>query len=120
MRRVIQIMKSLGEENRFRIVMMLSQRPMCVCELASVLDIALSTLSSHLKQLSYAGILIGEKDGRWISYRISDDPLIRRLVDLLRGELLEDPTLRSDLELAAAEDRDSCAIALREQKTGRR
>ncbi|MCD8491058.1 MAG: ArsR family transcriptional regulator [Geovibrio sp.] len=49
MRSEIEVFKALEDENRVRIAMMLRERPMCVCEIDSVLDIALSTVSSHLK-----------------------------------------------------------------------
>lgn len=71
MRSEIDIFKALGDENRIRIAMMLRERPMCVCEIDSVLDVALSTVSSHLKILKNAGVVKDIKDGRWIIYSIN-------------------------------------------------
>ena len=67
----IRQLKALGDPNRFRIAMMLRVRPLCVCELLSVLDIAGGTLSNHLKVLENAALISHKKDGKWIEYFIS-------------------------------------------------
>ena len=63
---ILHIFKALGDENRLRILLMLRQRPLCVCEIHEVLDIALSTLSAHLKHMKNTGLIEDEKDGRWV------------------------------------------------------
>jgi ArsR family transcriptional regulator len=84
MKNIAQVLKALSDENRLRIVMMLKNRPMCVCEINEVLDIALSTISSHLKTLKYAGIIEDKKDGRWIIYKLNtDNEFIEDLLNFL-------------------------------------
>lgn len=73
MEKVIQKFKALGDENRFRILMLLLERPLCVCELLEVLDIKGGTLSAHLKLLKNAGLISQKKEGRWVIYSISTD-----------------------------------------------
>jgi ArsR family transcriptional regulator len=106
-------MKTLGEENRCRIAMMLLNRTMCVCEIATVLDISMSAVSRHLKEMTYAGIVKGEKDGRWISYSITGDPVLRRLLAVIDGQLRNREPLKSDREQARTLEREECAISLR-------
>lgn len=72
MDQTVRQFKALGDPNRFRILMMLRARPLCVCELLSVLDIAGGTLSNHLKVLENAGLISHKKDGKWIEYFISE------------------------------------------------
>jgi len=72
MDQTIRQLKALGDPNRFRIAMMLRSRPLCVCELLSVLDIAGGTLSNHLKVLENAGLISHKKDGKWMEYFISN------------------------------------------------
>ncbi len=73
MEKIIQKFKAMGDENRFRILMLLLQRPLCVCELLEVLDIKGGTLSAHLKLLKNAGLISQKKEGRWIIYSISSE-----------------------------------------------
>jgi ArsR family transcriptional regulator len=79
MDKIVEMLKALGERNRFRIVMMLRSRPLCVCEMHAVLDISGATLSNHLKTLKYAGLVDSRRDGKWIEYYLKD----REVLDLL-------------------------------------
>lgn len=88
-------MKALGDLNRFRIMLMLMERPLCVCELLEVLDIAGGTLSNHLKILRTAGLIDQRKDGRWIEYFISPGAP-PSLVALLKEEAADDPRAAAD------------------------
>ena len=42
---------------------------MCVCELVEPLGRSQPTVSHHLKILGDAGVISGEKRGRWVWYR---------------------------------------------------
>ena len=88
-------MKALGDLNRFRIMLMLMERPLCVCELLEVLDIAGGTLSNHLKILREAELIDQRKDGRWIEYFIGSEAP-RPLLDHLRESMEDDPTAAAD------------------------
>lgn len=113
MNRVVEVMKALGERNRFRITLMVSQRPLCVCEICSVLEISISTVSSHLKQLAQAGILTGSREGRWVTYSLSDDPLVRRLLNLVGEKVRDEELMVSDRRRVKSLDREACALSLR-------
>jgi len=54
----------------------------CVCELVEPLDRTQPTVSHHLKVLSEAGLIVGEKRGRWVWYRAVPEHMER-----LRGVL---------------------------------
>jgi len=54
----------------------------CVCELVEPLDRSQPTVSHHLKVLSEAGLIVGEKRGRWVWYRTVPERLTQ-----LRGVL---------------------------------
>jgi ArsR family transcriptional regulator len=96
-RNEIEVFKALGDENRVRIAMMLRERPMCVCEIDSVLDIALSTVSSHLKILKTSGIIKDKKDGRWVIYSINEDnEFVTEVMDIFERKLADDVILSGD------------------------
>jgi ArsR family transcriptional regulator len=67
----VEVFKALGDSNRVRILCMLSIRDLCVCEINSVLNVSMSTISSHLKILRNAGLVSSKKDGRWIFYSLN-------------------------------------------------
>ncbi|MBN1624977.1 MAG: winged helix-turn-helix transcriptional regulator [Deltaproteobacteria bacterium] len=72
MKDFIKVMKSLSDPNRIKILKMLQQRKLCVCELQSALKVAQPTVSKHLKMLEDAGLVTSEKDGLWVNYRLAE------------------------------------------------
>ncbi|MGA1863165.1 metalloregulator ArsR/SmtB family transcription factor [Deferribacter thermophilus] len=107
MNKTAEVFKSLGEKNRLRIALLLSERPMCVCEINEVLHIALSTISAHLKHLKYAGIITDEKDGRWVIYKLSNDPFIQKLINDIKQALKDDEQFLADKKKASNVSRDT-------------
>lgn len=65
------VLKALSDTNRLRIVKLLEQKRMCVCELAAVLAISQPAVSKHLKKLQNAGLVQSEQDGFWTNYLLS-------------------------------------------------
>jgi ArsR family transcriptional regulator len=47
-------MKALSDPNRVKIIKMLQQKVLCVCEMRAALNIAQPTVSKHLKLLEDA------------------------------------------------------------------
>jgi len=72
MKDFIKVMKALSDPNRVKIIKLLQNKTMCVCELQKTLDIAQSTVSKHLKILEEAGLISYKKDKLWIDYYIAN------------------------------------------------
>jgi len=110
----LNIFKALGDENRLRILLMLRQRSLCVCEMHEVLNIALSTLSAHLKLMKHTGLIVDEKDGRWVIYSLSKNTYLNELLDTLAKELKSDRTIERDRTIISQITRELCASKLKE------
>lgn len=70
----------LADPVRLRLLSLLVSAPAgeaCVCELVEPLDRSQPTVSHHLKILVDAGLIVGEKRGRWVWYRPVPDRLAR-------------------------------------------
>ncbi|MDA3938449.1 MAG: metalloregulator ArsR/SmtB family transcription factor [Spirochaetia bacterium] len=104
----IQKFKALGDENRFRILMMLLQKPLCVCELLEVLDIKGGTLSAHLKLLKTAGLINQKKEGRWIVYSISSEK-VKSFLTGIESELENKTIIQNDKTIIKDISRDICS-----------
>lgn len=72
MKPFIKVMKALSDPNRVKIIKMLQQRVLCVCEIKAALSVAQPTVSKHLKLLEDAGLVTSDKDGLWVNYRLTD------------------------------------------------
>jgi ArsR family transcriptional regulator len=77
----VRIYKALAHPIRMKIVMSLLDGAQCVCVLKENVEFSQSNLSQHLKILKDAGILVSEKDGIRIIYKIKDDE-VRRLLEV--------------------------------------
>lgn len=71
MRDVLKLFKALSDGQRLRILKMLEVRPLCVCEITEVLQLATSTVSKHLSILRDADLIRDEKDGKWVNYSLN-------------------------------------------------
>ncbi len=69
MRKIAQIMKLLGDETRLRIIGLLLEQKLYVCEIQWILDTSQSRISHQLRILKDAGLVIEERQGKMISYR---------------------------------------------------
>jgi ArsR family transcriptional regulator, arsenate/arsenite/antimonite-responsive transcriptional repressor len=95
-----QIFKALSEEVRLRILGLLLDGELCVCELMAALALPQSTISRHLSYLRNAGWLVGERRGAWMYYRLAqvDGDLRRDLLSVLKSELRKLPEIKRDYE----------------------
>ena len=78
-----KLFKSLSDPNRLRILKMLQVKPLCVCEITDVLQLATSTVSKHLSILKETGFIIEEKDGKWVNYMINSQPDDARISSII-------------------------------------
>lgn len=71
---------ALGDPVRLRLLSMLAAAPageICVCELVAPIGKSQGTVSHHLKILSEAGLVHGERRGKWVWYALDRDRLAR-------------------------------------------
>ncbi len=83
--RTAAMFAALADPVRLRIVSMLAAAPegtACGCELEDPLGLAQPTVSHHLRILREAGLVVGERRGRWVHYRVVPERL-----DEIRGAL---------------------------------
>jgi len=72
MKQAAKIFKALSDETRLRILALLSQRELCVCDLMAVLELPQSTVSRHLAYLRNAGWVEDRRQGVWMHYRLEE------------------------------------------------
>ena len=107
----LRIMKALSDPNRVRVIKLLEDRSLCVCEIQQVLGLSQPTVSSHLKILEDAGLVGKERQGTWMIYSQtmdSDSEYVRTMLAELRGWLNEDAPLQA---MIAALPEASCLRA---------
>ncbi len=71
---------ALADPVRLRLLSLLASAPAgeaCVCELVEPVERSQPTVSHHLKILADAGLITGEKRGRWVWYKVVPERLGR-------------------------------------------
>ncbi len=104
MRNHLKVFKALGDKNRLRIVKMLETKPMCVCEITAVLNLAASTVSKHLSLLNEAELIEDRKEGKWVNYSLpgkSQIPIVKEMLRIMHRSLKDDHTVLADMREAA-------------------
>lgn len=72
------VLAALADPVRLRMVSMLAAAPdgsACGCDLEEPLGLSQPTVSHHLKVLREAGLIEGERRGRWIHYSVIPERL---------------------------------------------
>jgi DNA-binding transcriptional ArsR family regulator len=70
MREFLNITGALADETRVRLLLALRGGELCVCQLAALSGLAMSTVSKHLSLLYQARLVTSRKQGRWIFYAL--------------------------------------------------
>ena len=64
-----RVFRALGDEARLRLLHLVRDAEVCVCDLVGVMGMPQGTLSHHLGVLHQAGLVAVRKQGRWNYYR---------------------------------------------------
>lgn len=68
---LLYLLKLLAEENRLKILCLLRQGELCVCEILEHFDLSQSLVSHHLITLKEALLVSDRKEGRQVFYSLT-------------------------------------------------
>ena len=96
MENIVTFSRALADPTRWRIVRLVMDEALCVCELADILEMPQSSVSSHVQIIRKAGLLESEKCEKWTYFQIHRD--YRKLIQSLEKFFSEsdDSTLAND------------------------
>ena len=75
-----ELYKVFGDSTRIRILYVLFEAEMCVCDIAQVLSMTTSAISHQLKVLKQAHLVKYRREGKTVFYSLSDDH-VRSILD---------------------------------------
>lgn len=65
--------KALSDSTRIKIINLLENNDLCVCDIASILNMTKSAVSHQLKYLRELNIVNNKKIGKEVTYSLTDD-----------------------------------------------
>lgn len=72
MQKKMELFKVLADTSRLKVLMLLSQQEMAVCELIEALDLSQPAVSHHLRLLKQSGLVQDNREGKWVFYTINE------------------------------------------------
>ncbi|MFH1837260.1 MAG: metalloregulator ArsR/SmtB family transcription factor [Candidatus Omnitrophota bacterium] len=99
-RKALQMMKSLSDDTRLRIINLLKEEELSVTEICDILDVQQSNLSKHLSRLRLTGLVDDKREGFNVYYSLvkPKDKVLKKLLNVLTVGLAENEILQTDQE----------------------
>jgi len=100
-RDLVKVFKALADEARIRLLKLLQQRELCVCELMQALNMTQSRVSRNLGILKDAGLVQDRREGLWVHYPLNEESFnayAEPLLDLLKDWANDDKAVIDDLK----------------------
>jgi ArsR family transcriptional regulator len=70
----VRLLSALADPTRLAIVRQLAEEvETCACNFTSCCDVGQPTVSHHLRVLREAGVVVSERRGQWIYYRLAPE-----------------------------------------------
>ncbi len=92
------VLKVLGDRTRLRILGLLLQGEICVCDIHETLKVPQPKVSRHLAVLRKAGLVETRRQGLWVQYRLADlaNPQLASVADAVRQALAQMESVQRD------------------------
>lgn len=99
---LINLFSILSDKTRLRILLLLQDNELCVCEIFAALDMSQPRVSRQLAILKQSKIIKDRREGKWIYYRIDENEYTRYLmsiISMIPDCLKDDPEFNNDKAL---------------------
>ena len=98
MEKLLDVLKALSDETRLRIINLLYERELCVCDVMETLQITQAKASRHLIYLKNAGLVKDRKEAQWMHYSMNKDKQLKFLDSLVYENLRTMELYKKDIE----------------------
>ncbi len=75
-----ELFRVLSDETRTRILYLLSEQELCVCDLAYLLEMSLPAVSHHLRLLKIMRMVRTRRDGKQVYYSLEDEHVVSLII----------------------------------------
>ncbi|HHY27383.1 MAG TPA: winged helix-turn-helix transcriptional regulator [Desulfitobacterium dehalogenans] len=81
---LVEELKVLGDKTRLRIISLLRNQELCVCDLTEVLGISQPGVSQHMRRLRQSGLVKERRGGQWTYYSLNgENPFIGIILPMI-------------------------------------
>ena len=98
MENLVDVLKALSDETRLRILNLLYEQELCVCDVMETLQISQAKASRHLIYLKNAGLITDRKYAQWVYYSLLKTTDLKFIYNLIYDTLRNLSLYQQDLE----------------------
>lgn len=97
MNQLLNVFKIMSDETRLRIIILLAQEELCVCQLSGILEVSQPKVSKNLSKLRDMNLVIDERKEKFVLYKLkTENVVLTRTVKNIIDSLDEYPQLILD------------------------
>ncbi|WP_020614935.1 ArsR/SmtB family transcription factor [Paenibacillus daejeonensis] len=99
------IFKLLGDKTRLRIVGLLKERELCVCNIVDILNMSQPSISQHLRKMKALGLVHEDRRGKWTYYSLNleDKPYVQAILTSIPSQASSIEWLDQQEEISVCE-----------------
>ncbi len=99
MEKLMNLFKVLSDETRLRILVLLYNKKLCVCQIQGILEESQPKISKHLGKLRDMGFVKDERQEKYIYYYLDqDNELLKDILIKIIANLENYPIVQKDLK----------------------
>jgi ArsR family transcriptional regulator len=76
MDKLLNVFKILSDETRLRIIILLAQQELCVCELSGILNVSQPKVSKNLSKLRDMNLVFDERKEKFVFYKLKTESVV--------------------------------------------
>lgn len=92
----VKYFKALSDETRLRILLLLSKRSLCVCQMQEILELPQSKISKHLSKMRDQKIVKSFQEGKFVKYELGNNAFLKSIIEQTKETYSEDPQFIKD------------------------
>lgn len=97
MNKLVSVFKLLSDETRLRIIILLAQQELCVCQLNGILQVSQPKVSKNLARLRDMNLVTDERKERFVFYKLkTENDLLNSAVQNILEHIKDYPQLSLD------------------------
>lgn len=114
----VNLLRVLADPTRLKLLKLVMQEELCVCELVDLLEVSQPAVSQHMAKLKLLGLVQEHRSGMWTYYRADParvEEAWARVGDLLRAGIADVPAMAPEWQRRQSLNRAQCRIAVEEK-----
>lgn len=116
MNQLVSVFKILSDETRLRIIILLAQQELCVCQLSGILNVSQPKVSKNLARLRDTNLVNDERKEKFVFYKLKKEnnmlnSIVQNILDRLQDypQLIQDQSRLGDKEKFLSQCTNYCS-----------